>query len=153
MDLNRPFNRNGFPGSQNFVVVLSQPQGHHVAVVRLATRPQCGCGPFSPATRRATTWLASLLERKTTVWLRRDSSSRHAARWLAPGHFHSDVSISTTRRGVALGRLQPYDSDIQIIPMDAGQKNTVCALCAMWPSNRWIPFGDHPLKLERYRED
>ena len=27
------------------------------------------------------------------------------------------------------------------------------ALCQVSPNIYWIPFGDHPLKLERYRED
>ena len=25
--------------------------------------------------------------------------------------------------------------------------------CMSWDRYVWIPFGDHPLKLERYRED
>ena len=30
--------------------------------------------------------------------------------------------------------------------------NDICIRCKR-PRSRWIPFGDHPLKLERYRED
>ena len=32
--------------------------------------------------------------------------------------------------------------------MDNNTRGSVCLVCV-----HWIPFGDHPLKLERYRED
>ena len=46
-------------------------------------------------------------------------------------------------------------------PMQSGSARNVCASCGRLPLDVplraafscWIPFGDHPLKLERYRED
>ena len=46
-------------------------------------------------------------------------------------------------------------------PMQSGSARNVCASCGRLPLDVllraafscWGPFGDHPLKLERYRED
>ena len=139
------------PQGHNVAVVLSQPQGHNVAVVRSATRPQCGCGPFSAAPPQCGWFPVSNQTQDRSVvekGLLQPPCRKGACAWPL-----SQSPYPYPQRAVGWPWDQPHDSDIQIIPMDTGQKITVCALCAMWPSSCWIPFGDHPLKLERYRED
>ena len=45
------------------------------------------------------------------------------------------------------------DTDLCTGMRVGGHEGTQISSWAPWATEVWIPFGDHPLKLERYREN